>query len=158
MEYIIALGSSVSAHYLKKATSLLKAKENFGFLAISRIYENKSLGMSPTRLCFNAAVALRSELEPHALYRELKTIEQAQGRIRSYTNAPRTLDIDVLLSMQFSYTSESFFIPHKEFFRRSFFVSCAIEVIQSVGWPTPFSLYQANLRQGTSLLIPCKEW
>ncbi len=158
MDYIIALGSSVHEQYLRKARDEMKEKLSLSFLAMSRIYKNESLAMPHKRLCFNAAVALRSELEPHALYRELRAIELKLGRIRPYINASRTIDMDVLLAFPFSYSSESFLIPHRQFFQRSFFVSCAFEVIKSVGWPMPFSLEQAKMRQGTSVLIPCTEW
>jgi len=45
----------------------------------------------------NAVARLRTTLAPHALLEALQAIEQRFGRERPYRNAPRTLDLDVLL-------------------------------------------------------------
>ena len=45
----------------------------------------------------NAVARLRSPLAPHALLAALQAIEQRFGRERPYRNAPRTLDLDILL-------------------------------------------------------------
>ena len=45
----------------------------------------------------NAVAAVDTTLSPHALLAALQDIEQAHGRERPYRNAPRTLDLDVLL-------------------------------------------------------------
>ncbi|HEY8975092.1 MAG TPA: 2-amino-4-hydroxy-6-hydroxymethyldihydropteridine diphosphokinase [Burkholderiaceae bacterium] len=45
----------------------------------------------------NAVARLRTALGPHALLDALQAIEQRFGRERPYRNAPRTLDLDVLL-------------------------------------------------------------
>ena len=45
----------------------------------------------------NAVARLRTALSPHALLDALQAIEQRFGRERPYRNAPRTLDLDVLL-------------------------------------------------------------
>jgi 2-amino-4-hydroxy-6-hydroxymethyldihydropteridine diphosphokinase len=45
----------------------------------------------------NAVACLRTALAPHALLDALQAIEQRYGRERPYRNAPRTLDLDVLL-------------------------------------------------------------
>ncbi len=45
----------------------------------------------------NAVARLRTGLAPHALLDALQAIEQRFGRERPYRNAPRTLDLDLLL-------------------------------------------------------------
>lgn len=45
----------------------------------------------------NAVARLRTTLDPHALLAALQAIEHDFGRERPYRNAPRTLDLDVLL-------------------------------------------------------------
>lgn len=155
MRFIIAAGSSRSSDDLDGALELLTACPSLTVHGVSKKYRNKSEFTRRNYLFFNCAIALSSSLEPKALYRELRSIEQRLGRIRSYTNSPRTLDLDILLSFPFSYTSKDFTIPHCSMFNRSFFVTCAIEVIQLAGWPTPFSLYQARWRLKPSVLVPC---
>ena len=45
----------------------------------------------------NAVASLDTDLDAHALLQALFAIEQAHGRERPYRNAPRTLDLDLLL-------------------------------------------------------------
>ena len=45
----------------------------------------------------NAVAQVQTTLVPHALLAQLQAIEQAAGRERPYRNAPRTLDLDILL-------------------------------------------------------------
>jgi 2-amino-4-hydroxy-6-hydroxymethyldihydropteridine diphosphokinase len=45
----------------------------------------------------NAVVQIETRLDAHALLRELQRIEQLFGRERPFRNAPRTLDLDLLL-------------------------------------------------------------
>ncbi len=156
MRYIIAAGSSAKESYLGAAAREIMNCRAITFHGMSASYQNKSEQSPLNRLFFNCAMALSSELEPHFFYRELRAIEHRLGRVRSYANAPRTIDLDVLYAFPFAYSSSTFSIPHQELFRRSFFVSCALEVIKSVGWPTPISFYQARLRQGATVLIPCE--
>ena len=60
------------------------------------LYRSASIGAEgPDYL--NAVVELRTALAPLALLQELQAIEAAHGRERSVPNAPRTLDLDLLL-------------------------------------------------------------
>lgn len=155
MHFIIAAGSSLGSGYLREALDHIATNPNFTIHGVSRTYCNKSEYAPKNYLFFNCAIALSSFLEPQALYWELRSIEQKLGRIRSYANSPRTLDLDVMLSFPFSYSSRDFTVPHCGTFKRSFFVTCAIEALQLAGWPTPFSLYQARSRLKPSVLVPC---
>ncbi|MGC4085227.1 MAG: 2-amino-4-hydroxy-6-hydroxymethyldihydropteridine diphosphokinase [Vicinamibacterales bacterium] len=53
------------------------------------------VGSQPRYL--NAAVAGDTTLDPHDLLRALRQIEDERGRERPYINAPRTLDVDLIL-------------------------------------------------------------
>ncbi len=156
--FIISAGSSCpNAHkYFIAACKLINKSRYMTLYGASNMYKNGSLGMPINQMFYNCALAVSSHLEPHAFYRELKVIEHKLGRIRSYKNAPRTIDLDVLLSFNLSYKSPSFFIPHPETYKRSFFVKCACELIKSLGWPTPFSLLGSRRRLARSYLAPCQ--
>ncbi|MCA9507215.1 MAG: 2-amino-4-hydroxy-6-hydroxymethyldihydropteridine diphosphokinase [Myxococcales bacterium] len=156
MRFIISAGSSISADYLEKALSEISCTSKITVHNMSNKYCNQSQQMSINRLCFNSAIALSSDLEPYALFWELRQIEQKLGRIRSYSNAPRTIDLDVIISFPFSYCAHNFFVPHRELYQRNFFVFCAIEVLHLVGWPVPFLLYQARSKLPAKAWIACK--
>jgi 2-amino-4-hydroxy-6-hydroxymethyldihydropteridine diphosphokinase len=63
---------------------------------------------------------LRTALEPPALLHALQAIEQAHGRERPYRNAPRTLDLDLLLHGQRSISGPELTVPHPRMVLRAF--------------------------------------
>jgi 2-amino-4-hydroxy-6-hydroxymethyldihydropteridine diphosphokinase len=68
----------------------------------------------------NAVAALATDLDAHALLRALFAIEQAHGRERPYRNAPRTLDLDLLLYGDASVASATLTVPHPRWRERAF--------------------------------------
>jgi len=68
----------------------------------------------------NAVVQVETTLAPHALLAQLQAIEQAAGRERPYRNAPRTLDLDILLYDALTLASPTLTIPHPRMATRAF--------------------------------------
>ncbi|HET7792635.1 MAG TPA: 2-amino-4-hydroxy-6-hydroxymethyldihydropteridine diphosphokinase, partial [Rhizobacter sp.] len=68
----------------------------------------------------NAVAVLQTRLAPGDLLRELQRIETAQGRERPYRNAPRTLDLDLLLYGAASMASPVLTVPHPRMHERAF--------------------------------------
>lgn len=68
----------------------------------------------------NAVVQVRTTLSAPALLAELQTIELAAGRERPYRNAPRTLDLDVLLYGHAQISSRTLTVPHPRMQQRAF--------------------------------------
>jgi len=68
----------------------------------------------------NAVARVRTRLAPLALLEALQGIEQAQGRERPYPNAPRTLDLDLLLHEAGALASARLTLPHPRLHRRAF--------------------------------------
>jgi len=68
----------------------------------------------------NAVVMLDTHLSPHALLRELQRLERAQGRERPYRNAPRTLDLDLLLFGAERIATRALTVPHPRLHERAF--------------------------------------
>ncbi|MES2941705.1 MAG: 2-amino-4-hydroxy-6-hydroxymethyldihydropteridine diphosphokinase [Pseudomonadota bacterium] len=69
---------------------------------------------------FNAVVELQTSLNALALLDGLQQIEQAAGRERPYRNAPRTLDLDLLLYGSASIDSARLTVPHPRMMQRAF--------------------------------------
>lgn len=155
--YIVAAGSchSQGPSYLLRARESLRGHTQLRLCGESKIVKNGSQGMRINRLFYNCAFALSAPMEPLTFYRELKVIEFKLGRIRSYRNAPRTIDLDVLIAFDLIYNSTTFSVPHREFYTRDFFVSVATEAILSAGWPIPLALSRARLKLGAHYLAPC---
>lgn len=68
----------------------------------------------------NAVVELITTLAPLDLLDALQAIEQAAGRERPYRNAPRTLDLDLLLYGEQRISSERLVVPHPRIGERAF--------------------------------------
>jgi len=68
----------------------------------------------------NAVVAVDTTLAPHDLLAALWGIEQAHGRLRPYPNAPRTLDLDLLLQGEHVLHTPDLTLPHPRMHERAF--------------------------------------
>lgn len=68
----------------------------------------------------NAVIAVRTTLPAPDLLRLLQQLEQHAGRERSYRNAPRTLDLDILLYGDARIDSPQLVVPHPRMARRAF--------------------------------------
>lgn len=68
----------------------------------------------------NAVAQLVTQLEPHTLLAALQTIEQGAGRVRPYRNAPRTLDLDILLYGERTLSTPLLTVPHPRLLQRAF--------------------------------------
>lgn len=68
----------------------------------------------------NAVVQIETTLSAPELLTQLQHIEQQAGRQRSYRDAPRTLDLDVLLYGSASIASEQLAVPHPRMWQRAF--------------------------------------
>jgi 2-amino-4-hydroxy-6-hydroxymethyldihydropteridine diphosphokinase len=81
---------------LRDALTALRALAEPGSFAASSLWGSAPINSSGPDYV-NAVARLRTPLAPHALLDALQAIEQRFGRERPYRNAPRTLDLDVLL-------------------------------------------------------------
>lgn len=77
----------------------------------------------------NAVASLDTDLDAHALLHALFDIEQAHGRERPYRNAPRTLDLDLLLfGDQVIADAPSLLVPHPRLHERAFVLAPLAEL------------------------------
>ncbi len=96
---VVGLGSNIDPErHLAAALRRLRNHPDLGVVATSRIYRSKPVGAPGTPDFLNAAVLVRTDLSPPELRRVLRGIEADLGRIRGPDpNAPRTIDLDLLL-------------------------------------------------------------
>ena len=77
----------------------------------------------------NACAAIETPLAPVDLLDALQAIETAHGRKRPYRNAPRTLDLDLLVHEGASLHTERLTLPHPRLFERAFVVRPLLEIV-----------------------------
>lgn len=83
----------------------------------------------------NAVVELETALDPLALLDALQAIESRHGRQRPYPNAPRTLDLDLLLYGQRQLQLARLTVPHPRLHRRAFVLVPMLEIDPDVRAP-----------------------
>lgn len=76
----------------------------------------------------NAVVELVTNLAPQALLAQLQMLEAQAGRERPYPNAPRTLDLDLLLYGSTVMDSPELQLPHPRLWQRAFAVVPLAEI------------------------------
>jgi 2-amino-4-hydroxy-6-hydroxymethyldihydropteridine diphosphokinase len=122
----VALGANLgdAAAALKQAVDDLNALPLTLVSKTSSVYKTAALGIDlssdsgPDYL--NAVVELQTSLSAPALLNHLQQIEQTAGRERPYLNAPRTLDLDLLLYGNGSIDSANLTVPHPRMMQRAF--------------------------------------
>ena len=80
---------------------------------------------------FNAVAEISTALSPHALLAALQSLEQNAGRQRPYRNAPRTLDMDILLYGDVALDDADLVIPHPRMATRAFVLVPLAEIAPS---------------------------
>ena len=110
MRYFVALGSNLG----DPLANLLEALRRMpGLVRASSIYLTSPVEMEPGAAPVLNAVAEVSFADgPHALWAELSSMEQEMGRERPYRNAPRTLDLDIIIADGGELNDEVLTIPH----------------------------------------------
>jgi 2-amino-4-hydroxy-6-hydroxymethyldihydropteridine diphosphokinase len=83
----------------------------------------------------NAVACLDTTLDAHALLEALRAIEQAHGRERPYRNAPRTLDLDLLLYGDQLIDTPTLTVPHPRMLERAFVLVPLLEIAPEVEVP-----------------------
>jgi 2-amino-4-hydroxy-6-hydroxymethyldihydropteridine diphosphokinase len=102
--------------------------------AVSSLYRSTPVdAQGPDFL--NAVARLRTALAPPALLQALQRIEQAHGRQRPYPNAPRTLDLDLLLHGRTVLTSPALTLPHPRLHLRRFVLDPLAEIDPALDLP-----------------------
>jgi 2-amino-4-hydroxy-6-hydroxymethyldihydropteridine diphosphokinase len=74
-------------------------------------------------------VEVQTVLKPLALLAALQVLESRAGRQRSYRNAPRTLDLDILLYGNKQINSATLVLPHPRMWERAFVLLPLAEII-----------------------------
>jgi len=96
--------------------------------ARSGLYRSAPLGHQEQPDFVNAVARLETELAPGALWDALQSIERAHGRSRSFRNAPRTLDLDLLLYGEARIASPALTVPHPRMHERAFVLAPLAEI------------------------------
>ena len=122
-------------------TQVLEAFEDLDKLPHTRVVSRSSLyrtapvGHATQPDFINAVAQLETGLPAERLLDELQEIEARHGRRRSFANAPRTLDLDVLLFGNVELDTPGLRIPHPRMHQRAFVLQPLVEISPDAAIP-----------------------
>jgi 2-amino-4-hydroxy-6-hydroxymethyldihydropteridine diphosphokinase len=117
----IALGANLGDPLagVLEAMDVIAAIDGITLLQRSSLYRSTPLASGGPDY-INAVVEVATRLSAPALLAALQQIEQLAGRERPYPNAPRTLDLDLLIYGSASMDSATLVLPHPRMLERAF--------------------------------------
>jgi 2-amino-4-hydroxy-6-hydroxymethyldihydropteridine diphosphokinase len=126
----IGLGSNLDdpCEHLLHALRELASLPHIQVFATSSFYRSAPLGYLEQPDFINAVAELETTLSPGALLDALLGLERECGRTREFRNAPRTLDLDVLLYDDLRHHEHSLTIPHPQMHLRAFVLCPLLEI------------------------------
>jgi len=126
----IGLGSNLDdpSEQVLQALRALANLPHTRVLASSSFYRSAPLGYLEQPDFINAVAQLETALSPRSLLDALLGLERECGRTREFCNAPRTLDLDVLLYDNLRHHEPSLTIPHPQMHLRAFVLCPLLEI------------------------------
>jgi 2-amino-4-hydroxy-6-hydroxymethyldihydropteridine diphosphokinase len=147
----LGLGSNVGdrAGHLRAAIELLGGS-GVEVEAVSSAYETEPVGEVLDQPDFlNAAIRIRTELEPEELLDACKEIEAERGRrLDAPRHSPRPLDVDLLLLGDIELTTDRLTLPHPEVRSRRFVLAPLLELDPELTLPDGTRLSDALVNLG----------
>jgi 2-amino-4-hydroxy-6-hydroxymethyldihydropteridine diphosphokinase len=126
----IGLGSNLAEPraQIESALNELGSLPRTRVLARSSLYRSAPVGYAAQPDFINAVAALDTGLGPHELLHELQSIETLHARARSFPDAPRTLDLDLLLFGEERIADAELAVPHPRMHERAFVLEPLVEI------------------------------
>jgi len=120
----IALGSNLAhpRRQIAAALDALRRMRGVRVLTVSPSYVTAPIGGPLQPDYVNAVAEIETTLSPRALLAQMQRIERRQGRVRDRgsRNAPRTLDLDLLLYGARRMRTRNLIVPHPRMHERAF--------------------------------------
>lgn len=139
----IGLGSNLGdrAATIDAAVAAIDRLEGVKVVQASALYETDPVGPPQPRY-LNGALAVNTALSAPELLRGLLEVERRLGRIRidSERNAPRTIDLDLLLHGESIWREADVHVPHPRLMDRVFVLVPLLEIAPNLRHPVTGSL------------------
>jgi 2-amino-4-hydroxy-6-hydroxymethyldihydropteridine diphosphokinase len=133
----VGLGANLGdpARQLEQALRELDALPGTRLRARSSLYRSAPVGYADQPDFVNAVAELETALPAIELLAELQAIEARHGRGRSFANAPRTLDLDLLLFGDERIEAPGLTVPHPRMHERAFVLMPLVEIAPQAALP-----------------------
>lgn len=130
----IGIGTNIGdrLHNIKAATDALAHLPGTQVLKVSDVYETEPWGYTDQDNFYNICAEIETELSPNALLGACLGIEAAFGRERPFKNAPRILDVDLLLYEGVAMNAPELILPHPRMHERAFVLVPLKDVLETL--------------------------
>jgi len=117
---LIGIGCNIGncIRRFKKLYRFLNFHPKIDILQTSIIYKNPPFGYLNQPFFYNSVMVIATNFSPYELLRFLLYTEKKFGRKRSFKNAPRTLDLDIIIYDNLKIDKPDLKIPHPFFKKR----------------------------------------
>jgi 2-amino-4-hydroxy-6-hydroxymethyldihydropteridine diphosphokinase len=116
----IALGTNLGDRLLNLRAALSAMAPEIQVLDQSSVYETEPWGYVDQPPFLNLVIRAETDLSPRHLLDRLKGIESALGRVTTFRNGPRMIDLDILFYADLRLATEGLVIPHPRLHERAF--------------------------------------
>lgn len=133
----IGIGSNLgaSARQVEQAIVELDALVDTRVASRSSLYRSAPVGYAHQPDFVNAVVRLETRLPAERLLSAMQAIEARHGRERPFPNAPRSLDLDLLLFDELRLDTERLALPHPRMHERAFVLKPLLEIAAGISIP-----------------------
>jgi 2-amino-4-hydroxy-6-hydroxymethyldihydropteridine diphosphokinase len=130
----IALGSNLQnpQAQVERALQTIANTANIKLIKASSLYKTAPVGYDNQPDFINAVAQIETDLSPIALLHKLLEIETQHGRERPFPNAPRVLDLDVLLYENIEINTSELTLPHPRMHTRGFVMLPLAEIAPKI--------------------------
>jgi 2-amino-4-hydroxy-6-hydroxymethyldihydropteridine diphosphokinase len=144
----VGLGSNLAdpVEQVSNALAALGSLPQTRVVRRSSLYRSAPVGYLDQPDFINAVAQLETELAPRALLDALLALEHECGRTREFRNAPRTLDLDVLLYDDLVHHEHGLTVPHPQMHLRAFVLQPLLEIAPDCVIPGVGAAAEAALR------------
>lgn len=116
----------------------------------SSIYETAAWGNNDQPDFYNQAHIIKTKLSPEDIMQKILKIEEKMGRVRTFKNAARIIDIDILFFNEEIINKPGLIIPHAEIANRRF-------VLEPLNELSPHMIHPRLRKSVKELLSTCKD-
>ncbi|MBI4741015.1 MAG: 2-amino-4-hydroxy-6-hydroxymethyldihydropteridine diphosphokinase [Betaproteobacteria bacterium] len=126
----VALGANLAdpVAQVRAAASALAGLPQTEVVRVSSLYRTAPVGICGQPDFINAVAGLETALAARELLAALFAVEARFGRRRDFHQAPRTLDLDLLLFDEQTIDGESLVVPHPRMHLRAFVIIPLLEI------------------------------
>jgi len=149
----IGIGSNVGERLdnIARAVDAIADTPDIHVKAVSTAYISEPWGNPDQPNFANAIAVAETTLEPAQLLDVLKSIEADMGRVAGEPNAPRIIDLDIVMMGDTELVTDDLVIPHPRAAERDFVITPLLEVAPDVTWPDGSAVTRDGATEGKVL-------